>query len=233
MMEGREEVGDSSVCLNQWVLDTRMVGAAGVEEVVSGMLIYPLGMLLAIAIGLLTYRGYKITRSPTMLRLSIAFISIGLGFMISTIDLYADGSYSMGSTTLNALGYGFIAFAYSVQKGFKYMVPLLTLLTFAMYPFFTIPGNSLEYVTKAIAFMLIVYGSTQCMVLSLAGRKTSSLIIASGISLVAVAEFVSWYGMIFHNSLYTHLADLIKISGISAILITVYMLIKGTVRINV
>ncbi|MFN4336998.1 MAG: hypothetical protein ACK4FV_05400 [Candidatus Nitrosocaldus sp.] len=199
---------------------------------VAGVLIYPLGMLLGIAIGLLTYRGYTTTKSPTMLRLSIAFTSIGLGFMINAIDLYIDGSFSMVSTVFNTIGYAFIALAYSVQKGFKYIVPLLTLLTFAIYPFFTIPGNSLEYVTRAIAFILIVYGSTQGIILSLASKKVTSLIIASGISLLAIAEFIGWYGMIFHNSLYTYLTDIIKISGISTILITIHMIIKSVVRIN-
>lgn len=204
-----------------------------ITATVAGVSIYLLGMLLGITIGLLTYRGYNITKSPTMLRLSIAFISIGLGFMVSAIDIYySAGSFSMVSTALDAVGYAFIALAYSVQKGFKYMVPLLTLLTFAIYPFFTIPGNSLEYVTKAIAFMLIVYGSTQGMVLSLASRKATSLIIVSGISLLAIAEFIDWYSMIFHNSLYNYLASIIKVSGISAILITIYMLIKRMVRIN-
>ncbi|MEM0480281.1 MAG: hypothetical protein QXR94_02630 [Candidatus Nitrosocaldus sp.] len=204
-----------------------------ITATVAGVSIYLLGMLLGITIGLLTYRGFNITKSPTMLRLSIAFISIGLGFMVSAIDIYySAGSFSMVSTALDAVGYAFIALAYSVQKGFKYMVPLLTLLTFAIYPFFTIPGNSLEYVTKAIAFMLIVYGSTQGMVLSLASKKASSLIIVSGISLLAIAEFIDWYSMIFHNSLYNYLASIIKVSGISAILITIYMLIKRMVRIN-
>ncbi len=192
-----------------------------------------LGMLLGIAIGLLTYRGYTTTKSPTMLRLSIAFTSMGLGFMISAIDLYIDGSFSIVSTVFNTVGYAFIALAYSVQKGFKYIVPLLTLLTFAIYPFFTIPGNSLVYVIRAIAFILIVYGSTQGVILSLASRKVTSLIIASGISLLAVAEFIGWYGMIFHNPLYTYLADTIKISSISIILITIYMIIRRVMRINV
>ncbi|MEM4443540.1 MAG: hypothetical protein QW593_04795, partial [Candidatus Nitrosocaldus sp.] len=186
-----------------------------ITATVAGVSIYLLGMLLGITIGLLTYRGFNITKSPTMLRLSIAFISIGLGFMVSAIDIYySAGSFSMVSTALDAVGYAFIALAYSVQKGFKYMVPLLILLTFAIYPFFTIPGNSLEYVTKAIAFMLIVYGSTQGMVLSLASKKASSLIIVSGISLLAIAEFIDWYSMIFHNSLYNYLASIIKVSGI-------------------
>jgi hypothetical protein len=201
-----------------------------VEEADMFMIIYALGMLLGIALGLLTYKGYTITKSPTMLRLSIAFISIGLGFMMSIAELYID-AYSMVSTTLSTIGYAFIALAYSVQKGFKYMVPLLILLTFSIYPFFTIPGNSLEYVTKAIAFMLIVYGSTQCMMLSLASRKATSMIIAAGITLLAVAEFISWYGMIFYSAYYTYLAGLIKISGISSILLTVYTLTRRIVRI--
>ncbi|MCS6768345.1 MAG: hypothetical protein RMJ59_03780 [Candidatus Nitrosocaldus sp.] len=200
--------------------------------IVAEISIHILGMLLGLSIGWLTYRGYTITRSPTMLRLTVAFVSIGLGFMVDTVDPYIDGSYSMLSTTLSAVGYAFIALAYSVQKGFKYMVPLLTLLTFLIYPFFTISGNSLEYVTKAIAFMLIVYGSTQCMVISLAGRRAGSLMIASGIGLMAVAEFMDWYGMIFYSALYTYLADLLKVSGISLILLTIYMLIRSMVRVN-
>ncbi|MEM4231603.1 MAG: hypothetical protein QXS98_05535 [Candidatus Nitrosocaldus sp.] len=195
------------------------------------MIIYPFGMLLGIALGLLTYRGYMVTKSPTMLRLSIAFVSIGLGFMMDMVNIYT-GEYSMVSTTFSAVGNAFIALAYSVQKGFKYMVPLLTIITFSIYPFFTIPGNSLEYVTKAIAFMLIVYGSTQCMVISLASKKATSMIIASGITLLAIAEFISWYGTIFYNTYYTYLADLIKISGISSILLTVYTLTRRVARIN-
>ncbi|MEM4705670.1 MAG: hypothetical protein QW053_03895, partial [Candidatus Nitrosocaldus sp.] len=104
-----------------------------VEGVNMPMIIYPFGMLLGIALGLLTYRGYMVTKSPTMLRLSIAFVSIGLGFMMDMVNIYT-GEYSMVSTTFSAVGNAFIALAYSVQKALKYIVPLLTIITFSIYP---------------------------------------------------------------------------------------------------
>ncbi len=193
--------------------------------------LYLVGLLLSFLIGLNSYKGYRVTASPTMLRLSIAFLSLSLASLLSIIELYFAGVHAIIFIP-TTIAYFFLAYAYTIQSSFKYMIPLLALITFAISPFFSISGNVVEYVSKAVAFILLMYGSTQSMVIALPKVRTnlSSLMVPIGLSLIALGEFVSWYDLIFNNItiLYHYLSMVIKISGLALIYVTIHMLFAKT-----
>ncbi len=179
------------------------------------------GFIASLLIGFNSYKGYRVTLSPTMLRLCIAFLSLSLTFLLNAINLH---SITFIST---AVAYFFLAYAYNIQSGFKHMIPLFALITFAISPFFNISGNAVEYVSRAVAFILVVYGSTQSMVTALPKVRMNPfpLLVSIGLSLLALGEFVSWYALIFVDVIiYSYVSVTIKVSGLALIYVTMRIL---------
>ena len=196
--------------------------------------LYSIGLLLSLLIGLSSYKGYRVTASPTMLRLTLAFLSLSLTFLLNVIELYFTEVHTI-TFIPTTIAYFFLAYAYTIQSGFKYMIPLLALITFAISPFFSISGNVIEYVSKAVAFILLVYGSTESMVIALPKARIdkSSLVIPTGLSLIALGEFVSWYDLIFTNTrAYFYASMIIKISGLALIYATIHILLTNKTRVR-
>jgi hypothetical protein len=192
--------------------------------------LHSIGLLLSLLIGLSSYKGYRVTASPTMLRLTLAFLSLSLAFLLNVIEFYFTGVHTI-TFIPTTIAYFFLAYAYTIQSGFKYMIPLLALITFAISPFFSISGNVIEYVSKATAFILLVYGGTESMVIALPKARIdkSSLLIPTGLSLIALGEFVSWYDLIFTNTrVYFYASMIIKISGLALIYATIHILLTKT-----
>ena len=174
---------------------------------ISVHLLNSLVLILSALIASNTYRGYRVTSSPTMLRLSIAFIALASASLLDILS-------GVGFIPV-AAAYFFLAYAYTIQGNFKYMLPLFLLVTFALIPFFNI--SNVEYISRAVAFILIVYAGTQSMVVALSKRARTTLFIASGISIIALSEFVSWYAMIFRVDLYHYAYMTLKVIGIALI----------------
>ncbi len=178
------------------------------------------GFITSLLIGLYSCKGYRVTLSPTMLRLCIAFLSLSLTFLFNAINLH---SITFIST---AVAYFFLAYAYNIQTSFKHIVPLLALITFTISPFF-ISGNVVEYISRAVAFILVVYGSTQSMVIALPKVRINSfpLFVSIGLSLLALGEFVSLYALIFTDVIiYSYASVALKVSGLALIYVTMHVL---------
>lgn len=191
-------------------MDGYIIGIALVSAVIS--------ILIAIS----AYKGYSLIRSPTLLRLFLAFLFIGTGFFIMVFGIISD--MLVPSLILHIIGYFILSFSYSIQSlKFKHTIPLLSLISIVLSPLFVIPGNSLEHIIRSISFVLIVYGSTNTFVAYMERRNTNTLMIANGLSLLAVGEFVSWYSFIYPTSLFYNASLTIKLIGLSVILTPIYL----------
>ena len=86
------------------------------------------GFLVGLAIGLMSYIGFKNTGSPTLFRLTIAFLSISLGFFVIWSGYMVEdfiiksGSIERWIQTvgiiIQTVGYFFIAFSHSIKSFF-------------------------------------------------------------------------------------------------------------------
>ena len=86
------------------------------------------GFLVGLAIGIMSYIGFRNTGSPTLFRLSIAFFSISAGFFIIWSGYMVEdfitktGSVERWIQTLGiaiqTVGYFFIAFSHSIKSFF-------------------------------------------------------------------------------------------------------------------
>lgn len=179
------------------------------------------------------YKGYNIIKSPTLLRLFLAFLLISIGFLFMLINSLGMIELFLQSLIVQIIGYFFLAFSYSIQSaGFRHMVPAIAVISIALSPLFVIPGNSIEHIIRSISFVLIVYGATNTMLSYMMQKHTNTLITASGLGLLALGEFVSWYGFIYPESIFYHTSLAIKVSGLITILTPIYLRAIRGVRVG-
>lgn len=181
--------------------------------------------VLSILISRFAYQGFIAIASPTLLRLFLAFLLVGLGFIV--LELYTlgiDARLFLLSLIVQAMGYFFLAFSYSIQSlTFRYMIPLIALISVALSPLFVIPGDSIEHIIRSISFVLIVYGATNTMLAYMSSKNVNTLITMLGLSSLALGEFVSWYSFLYPESLFYKGSLALKVSGLAIILLPIYL----------
>ena len=175
-----------------------------------------LGLGISAFIGRFAYAGYSAIASPNLLRLTFAFISIAAGFVLLSVAEFVEpveSSRAVATTGLavQAIGYFFIAFSHSV-KSFDFAPPkYFALVPLTMAPF-VIPGNSIEHLVRSISFILLVYVSIETMASYMQNRRTSTLMIGSGLGMLALAEIMAWYSFVYPGAFF-YVAIAIKVIG--------------------
>jgi hypothetical protein len=204
-------------------------------EILFELLVNLLGLGISAFIGRFAYSGYVTVASPNLLRLTFAFISIAIGFGLIAGGLVA-GDYSQAITTaglaVQAVGYFFIAFSHSL-KSFDFAPSRHFLLMPLAITGFVIPGNSIEHLVRSISFILLVYVSIETMASYMQSRRTSTLLIGSGLAMLAVAELLSWYNFIYPGSFYVAALS-IKVGGFGLMFVpfSKFGLASGLGRMN-
>jgi hypothetical protein len=194
-----------------------------------------LGLGISAFIGRFAYSGYATVASPNLLRLTFAFVSIAIGFALISGGLFA-GDYSQAVTTAGlaaqAVGYFFIAFSHSL-KSFDFSPPRYFILLPLAITGFVIPGNSIEHLVRSISFILLVYVSIETMASYMQNRKTSTLMIGSGLGMLAAAELMSWYNFVYPGSFYVAALS-VKVAGFGLIFVpfSKFGLASGLGRMN-
>ena len=194
-----------------------------------------LGLGISAFIGRFAYSGYATVASPNLLRLTFAFVSVAVGFALLAGGLFG-GDYSQAVTTAGlaaqAIGYFFIAFSHSL-KSFDFSPHRHFLLAPLAITGFVIPGNSIEHLVRSISFILLVYVSIETMASYMQGRRTSTLMIGSGLGLLALAELLSWYNFIYPGSFYIAALS-IKVAGFGLMVVpfSKFGLASGLGRMN-
>ena len=194
-----------------------------------------LGLGISAFICRFAFSGYITVGSPNLLRLTFAFVSIATGFALLAGGLFS-GSYAQAVTTTGlvaqAVGYFFIAFSHSL-KSFDFSPQRHFLFIPVALTGFLIPGNSIEHLVRSISFILLVYVSIETMASYMQSRKTSTLMIGSGLGLLAVAELLSWYNFIYPGSFYVAALSL-KVVGFGLMFVpfSKFGLASGLGRMN-
>lgn len=189
-----------------------------------------LGLGISALIGRFAYSGYSAIASPNLLRLTFAFISIAVGFALLAGALFIEPSgharaVLTAGLAIQTVGYFFIAFSHSL-KTFDFAPPRYfavatvpglfaagaTATATATISPFIIPGNSIEHLVRSISFILLVYSAIETMASYMQSRRTGTLMIGSGLGLLALAELVAWYNFVFPGSFY-YAAIAVKVAG--------------------
>ncbi len=186
------------------------------------------GFLVGLSIGVTSFMGFRNTGSPTLFRLTIAFISISLGFfVIWTGYMVEDFVLKSGSIerwiqtlgiVIQTIGYFFIAFSHSIKSFFPKSSYFRSV---GVLPLFLVSSVQLEHVFRSVSFILLAYGAIETMLSYFENRNRGTIWISFGLGLLALGEFLGWYSFVFPESILYPASMIIKIIGLVSLFIPV------------
>jgi len=187
-----------------------------------------IGFVIGLAIGIMSYIGFKSTGSPTLFRLTIAFFSISVGFFVIWTGYLAEdfvikaGQIERWVQTLGigiqTVGYFFIAFSHSIKSFFPKNRYLRSV---GIIPLFLISAVHIEHIFRSVSFILLVYGAIETILSYIEGKKKGTIFVALGLSLLALGEFLGWYSFLFPESILDYVSIVIKIGGLISLFVPV------------
>ncbi len=187
-----------------------------------------IGFVVGLAIGLMSYIGFKNTGSPTLFRLSLAFFSISVGFFIIWSGYMAEdfviqtGQIERWVQTLGiavqTVGYFFIAFSHSIKSFFPKSRYFRSV---GILPLFLVSLVHIEHIFRSVSFILLVYASIETILSYIEGKKKGTIFVATGLALLAFGEFLGWYSFVFPESILYYVSIMIKIAGLISLFIPV------------
>lgn len=186
------------------------------------------GFVVGLCIGVMSAIGYRNTASPTLLRLSLAFISISAGFLAVWIgyalDMLPSGPGKPGwwletlGVGVQTLGYFFIALSHGLKSFFPKSRYLRSI---GVLPLFLVSATQLNHILRSVSFILLVYAAIETILSYAETRKKGAISVAAGLAMLALGEFLGWYSWVFPESPLYPVSLLIKIAGLVALFLPV------------
>ena len=186
------------------------------------------GFLIGLSIGIMAYIGFRNTGSPTLFRLTIAFLSISTGFFVIWTGYMLEdfviksGNIERGIQTagiiIQTVGYFFIAFSHSIKSFFPKSNYFRSV---GILPFFLVSTVQLEHIFRSISFILLAYGAIETMLSYFENKNKGAISVSVGLALLALGEFLGWYSFVFPESILYSISMTIKIAGLIALFIPV------------
>ena len=187
-----------------------------------------IGFLVGLAIGLMSYIGFRNTGSPTLFRLTIAFLAISVGFFVIWSGYMLEdfviksGSIERGIQTIGiviqTVGYFFIAFSHSIKSFFPKSNYFRSV---GILPLFLVSTVQVEHIFRSISFILLVYGAIETMLSYRDNKNKGAISVSVGLGLLAFGEFLGWYSFVFPETMLYSISMTIKIGGLIALFIPV------------
>lgn len=182
-----------------------------------------LGAFIGFSVAYVSSQGYRETRSPTLLRLTLAFLFLGVSFALSGLLGFVElanlsqvalvgWGLVVAAAALETAGYFFLAFSHvlNVMSGRLRVLPALTTIA------------SVPAVFKAFSLYFLLYGFIETFASYRRIKKTETLLIATGLGFIALAEFVRLVSALYPSDQILLVASLIvKIIGFLALFVPV------------
>ena len=154
------------------------------------------GFLVGLVIGIMSLVGFRNTGSPTLFRLTIAFLSISAGFFVIWVGYMVEdfvvhsGSIERWIQTLGiaiqTVGYFFIAFSHSIKSFFPKSSYFRSI---GIFPLFLVSSVQLEHIFRSVSFILLAYGAIETMLSYLENRNKGAISVSAGLGLLALGNF--------------------------------------------
>ena len=183
---------------------------------------------MGLAIGIMSLIGFRNTGSPTLFRLTVAFLSISVGFFVIWSGYMAEdfiiksGNIEKWVQTLGiaiqTVGYFFIAFSHSIKSFFP---KTRYFRSVGIFPLFLVSSVQLEHIFRSVSFILLAYGAIETMLSYFENKNKGTISVAVGLALLAFGEFLGWYSFVFPESILYSASMIIKIGGLLALFIPV------------
>jgi hypothetical protein len=156
------------------------------------------GAFVAFSIALVSYLGVRQTQSSSLLRLAAAFVFLGTGFLLE--GLYGVGSLNLipgfevslatlliSGLFLETAGYFFLAFSHVLDV----ILDKKRIMVLALVPIVALNQTSLEVILTSLSFYFILYGVVETLFAYSKNRNPNTLLIASGLGLLAFGWWIS------------------------------------------
>lgn len=186
------------------------------------------GFLVGFTIGIMALVGFRNTGSPTLFRLTIAFLSISLGFFVIWAGYMIEDFVIKSGTVerwvqtlgivIQTIGYFFIAFSHSIKSFFPKSSYFRSV---GILPLFLVSSVQLEHIFRSVSFILLAYGAIETMLSYLDNRNKGAISVSLGLSLLALGEFLGWYSFVFPESILYPISMVIKIGGLVSLFVPV------------
>jgi hypothetical protein len=161
-----------------------------------------IGVFVSFSVAYVSYRGVRQTESTSLLRLAIAFVFLGFGFLVEGLVGLGQivPSLPMSTTTvvvggllLETTGYFFLAFSHAVDVMLSKRMGAALLV----FPVITLSGTQLADVLSILSFYFVLYGVVETVYSYSRNRKPDTLLIALGLSLIGVGTFLQWLSLLY------------------------------------
>ena len=165
-------------------------------------LLHLIGVFVSFSIAYVSFRGVRQTESTSLLRLALAFVFLGFGFLVESLvglsQLFP--SYAVTATDvivagvlLETTGYFFLAFSHVVDVMLsKKLGPALML-----FPVISLSGDQLTNVLSILSFYFVMYGVVETLYSYARTKKPDTLLIACGLSMIGVGAFFQWLSLLY------------------------------------
>ena len=187
------------------------------------------GAIVSLSVASISTKGYKDTNSPTLLRLSLAFTLLSMGFIITAVVGFS-GLWGIQSIVfvipvvllvaagLQTTGYFFLAFSHFIKfYSFKKLGMII--------PFIGPVSLLAAFNTMSVFFLL--YGSLETGLSYFKQKKIQTLIVSIGLTVIALGEFTRWLAFFPDNSTLALISIILRIVGVSIFLIPVLKFALG------
>ena len=161
-----------------------------------------IGVFVSFSIAYVAFRGVRQTESSSLLRLATAFVFLGVGFLVEAIvglgDLLPSLSVTatavvVGGLLLETTGYFFLAFSHAIDVVLAKRMGTALLV----FPLISLSVTQLQDVLSFFAFYFVMYGVVETIWSYKRTRKTDTLLIAVGLSLIAAGTFFQWLSLLY------------------------------------
>ncbi|ABK78082.1 hypothetical protein CENSYa_1460 [Cenarchaeum symbiosum A] len=183
---------------------------------------------MGFSIGAVSYVGFRNTGSPTLFRLTLAFLLVGAGFFVIWLGyvaadfvLQADRIERWVQTLgigIQTVGYFFIAFSHSIKSFFPKNRYLRSVGAMPLILISTVP---IEHILRATSFILLVYGAIETLLSYAENRRRGAIMVSLGLALLSLGEFLGWYSFVFPESALNYISIMMKIAGLISLFIPV------------
>ncbi|MCS7115874.1 MAG: hypothetical protein RMJ31_00070 [Nitrososphaerota archaeon] len=174
------------------------------------------GAYIGYSVARIAHRGYITTHSPTLLRLTLAFTFLSVGFVISSISglvgiiphiVPLAGILITIAAALEMVGYFFLAFSHIVDVRMMYRVGL---------PSITMPVIVVTAAIKSLSLYFLFYTIAETIISYRMVKKRITLIIAIGLALIACGELIRWISLLYPElTIVLLISILMKVGGLS------------------
>lgn len=206
--------------------------------VLVGDILQFIGVFVSFSIAYVAFKGVRQTESSSLLRLALAFVFLGLGFLVeSLVGLgrilpYLSTTATtvvVGGLLLETTGYFFLAFSHVVDV----MLAKRMGAALLVFPVISLSGVQLTNILSILSFYFVMYGVVETVYSYARTRKPDTLLIALGLTLIGAGAFSQWLSLLYLNvGVLSLLQIILQEMGLMILFIPVLRFAVGGVKVD-